>query len=59
MISYLLFSLSALCFVAIILPQRPTRPRQQLETYFVCDPESHQNSENDAALSALAGSPRG
>ncbi len=55
MISSLCFSLSALCFVAMFLPQRPSRPRQQLETYYVCDPESHPSSETEAALPALAG----
>jgi hypothetical protein len=59
MISSLLFSMSALCFVAMFLPQRPSRPRQSLETYFVCDPESYPSSEKEVALPALAGGTHG
>jgi hypothetical protein len=54
MISFVMFSLSALCFVAMFLPRRPSKPRQELETYYVCDPESHPNRQEEAASPALA-----
>lgn len=54
MISIVLFSLSALCFLAMFLPQRPSH-RQQLETYYVCDPESLPNRQQEAASTALVG----
>jgi hypothetical protein len=59
MVSPLLFSLSAACFVAMFLPQRPSRPRQQLETYYVCGTESLPNSESEVGSSALAGASHG
>ena len=58
MISSLLFSLSALCFVGMLLPRRPTQPRQSLETYYVCDPESLPSTDSAVASSAFAGEPR-
>lgn len=54
MISSLLFSLSAACLVAMFLPPRPSRPRQELETYYVCDPESLPNRQQ-AGSSVLLG----
>ncbi len=59
MISSFCFTLSAFCFVAMFLPQRPTRPRQELETYYVCDPESLPTSDREDAELALAGESRG
>ena len=59
MVSSLLFSMSAACFLAMFLPQRPSRPRQQLETYYVCGPESFPNSESEVGPSALAGASYG
>ena len=59
MISSLFFTLSGLCFVAMFLPQRSSQARQQLETYYVCDPESHPNSEMEVASPALVGESRG
>ena len=58
MISSLLFSLSALCFVAMFLPTRPSQARQTLETYYVCDPESYPDSDREEASLALAGDAR-
>jgi hypothetical protein len=58
MISILLFSLSSACFVAMVLPSRPTQAHQTLETYYVCGPESLPNTEMEVALPALAGEPR-
>jgi len=57
MVSTLLFSMSALCFAAMLLPRRSSKPCQQLETYYVCDPESHPNPVNEAASPTLLGSP--
>ena len=59
MISSLLFSLSALCFVGMLIPRRPTQPCRSLETYYVCDPGSLPTPETEVASSALAGEPRG
>ena len=59
MISPLLFSLSALCFVAMFLPTRPSQARQSLETYYVCDPESYPSPESEVASLAMAGESRG
>ena len=59
MVSSLLFAMSAACFVAMFLPQRPSRPCQQLETYYVCGPESYPSTENEVRSSALAGASYG
>jgi hypothetical protein len=55
MISSLLFSLSALCFVAMLLPKRSSQAGHQLETYYVCDPESFPNSDRNVPSLAMAG----
>ena len=56
MISSLLLSVSALCFVATYFFERPSQARQplEIETYYVCDPESLPNYERAAALTAMA-----
>ena len=59
MISSLLFSMSALCFVAMFVPQRPRQPRPQVETYYVCDPDSRPESQMEFASPAMAGELRG
>jgi hypothetical protein len=59
MVSPLLFSLSAACFVAMFLPQRPSRPRQELETYYVCGNESLLNPESEVGSSAFSGASYG
>jgi hypothetical protein len=58
MISSLMFTMSAACFVALFFAPKPRQTCQSLETYYVCGPESHPDSEQNVASLAIAGESR-